>query len=95
VALQGRPVIVVDDGLATGSTMRAAVGAARAAGAGSVVVGVPVGSAPAVEQLQREADDVVCPLVPDRFFAVGSWYDDFGQVPDEVVVATLAGRNPS
>ena len=90
--VDGRVAVLVDDGLATGSTMRAAVAAARAAGASAVVVAVPVGSRQAVELLGAEADDVVCPLVPPGFYAVGSWYDDFGQGPDEVVTAALAGR---
>jgi predicted phosphoribosyltransferase len=81
----GRTVILVDDGLATGATMIAAVRWARAAGAGRVVVAVPVGSTQTVAALIREADDVVCLERPAYFAAVGFWYEDFGQVSDERV----------
>lgn len=85
----GRVCIVVDDGLATGATAEAAVLALRARGAARIVVAVPVGSTAAVARLRRVADEVVCPSVPDRFVAVGQWYDRFEQVPDENVVAAL------
>lgn len=89
-ALEGRRVLLVDDGLATGATMLAAVQAARAGGAAEVAVAVAVGAEPAVERLEREADAVICPLVPARFVAVGWWYEDFGPVDDDSIRAILA-----
>ncbi len=91
VAVDGRTAVLVDDGLATGGTAIAAVRAVRARGAARVVVAVPVASTEAVERLRREADLVVCPLVPPSFRAVGTWYADFGQVSDAEVVALLTG----
>jgi predicted phosphoribosyltransferase len=84
-AAEAARVVVVDDGLATGSTMRAAVGALRAMGAAEVVVAVPVGSAQAVDALRDEADAVVCLEVPDPFVAVGAWYERFEAVDDDEV----------
>ncbi len=75
--------LVVDDGLATGLTMRCAVRLLRRRGAPRVVVAAPCGSSTAVRQLRAEADDVVCPLVSDSFYAVGAYYDDFEPVPEE------------
>ena len=89
--LKGRTVILVDDGLATGATMRAAVVAVRRLGAGRVVVAIPVAPAETCERFAREADAVVCLMTPDPFRAIGQWYDDFSQVSDEEVVALLAG----
>jgi putative phosphoribosyl transferase len=89
----GRKVILVDDGLATGATMIAAVRWARAAGAARVVVAVSVGSSETVRALIREADDVVCLERPAYLSAVGFWYEDFGQVSDERVRELLA-RGP-
>jgi putative phosphoribosyl transferase len=82
-------VIVVDDGLATGSTMMAAVAAVRALGPASVVVAVPVGARQAVQALRAVADLVVCPATPEPFIAVGAAYEDFRQLSDEEVVAML------
>jgi predicted phosphoribosyltransferase/dienelactone hydrolase len=90
VDVRGRTALVVDDGLATGLSDLAAVRALRGRGAGRIVVGAPVGSAPAVAELRREADDVVCVEVPRPFRAVGLWYDDFRAVEDHEVVALLA-----
>jgi putative phosphoribosyl transferase len=82
-------VIVVDDGLATGSTMLAAVGAVRALTPASVVVAVPVGARQAVQALRAVADLVVCPSTPEPFIAVGAAYEDFRQLSDEEVVESL------
>ena len=82
---EGKRVILVDDGLATGATMHAAVIALREIRAGEIVVAVPVGSREAVDRLAREADQVVCLLQPEDFEAVGAWYEDFSQTSDEEV----------
>jgi putative phosphoribosyl transferase len=87
--LRQRAVILVDDGLATGATMLAAVRAARAAGALDVTVAVPVGDAEVCARLAAEADRVVCLLQPASLMAVGYWYDNFDQVTDHDVRATL------
>ncbi len=83
--LAGRTVLVVDDGLATGATMRAAVRAVRAAGPSRVVVAVPVAAAETCLSLEADADEVVCPLAPDGFRSVGGWYDDFAATSDDEV----------
>lgn len=88
--LAGRKVIVVDDGIATGSTMKAAVQALKAGGASSVVVAVPVGPPDTCRELKRLADLVVCLQTPALFSAVGQWYEDFGQTRDEEVGRLLA-----
>lgn len=87
----GKAVIVIDDGLATGATMRAAVLSLRQAGAVWVVAAIPVGAAYVCATLRQEADEVVCPFMPDPFDGVGRWYDDFSQVTDEEVQAILHG----
>lgn len=87
--LRGRIAVIVDDGLATGATARAAVAVARRLGAVRVVVAVPVGSAEAVRLLETEADEVVCPVAPDDFGAVSRFYDDFRQVGDDTVTRLL------
>ncbi len=87
--VDGRVVIVVDDGLATGSTMLAAVRALRERQAGRIVVAVPVGSRQAAELLAGEADEVVCLETPDPFGAVGAWYEVFDQTTDEEVRQAL------
>jgi putative phosphoribosyl transferase len=89
LTLAGRVTLLVDDGLATGATARAAVEVARKLGAARVVVAVPVGSPIAVAELRRVADDVVCPLQPRDFGAVSRWYDRFPQVSDAEVTALL------
>jgi predicted phosphoribosyltransferase/predicted alpha/beta-hydrolase family hydrolase len=85
----GKEVVLVDDGLATGATMRAAVRWAREAGATRVVVAVPIGPAETVAVLRAEADEVVCPVRPRVFGAVGLWYEGFEQVSDADVLALL------
>lgn len=83
--VRGRTVLLVDDGLATGSTMRAAVAALRRLQPAHVVVAVPVGSAETCAELMEIADDVVCAQTPEPFRAVGLWYEDFTQTTDEEV----------
>lgn len=90
VDLDGRTVILVDDGIATGASMLAAVRAIRASGARRVVVAVPVGSVTACRQVGDEADEVVCLSAPPDFQAVGQAYDDFSQTTDDEVRALLA-----
>ncbi len=87
--LTGRTAIIVDDGVATGATTRAACEVARAHGAFRVVLAVPVGAADTIADLGSVADDVVCLSVPRYFLAVGEAYRDFSQVPDHEVVALL------
>jgi predicted phosphoribosyltransferase len=89
LALAGHTAILVDDGVATGATMRAGVAAARALGAARVVVATPVAASEASVLLGAEADDVVCLQVPPDFHAVGAWYDEFPQLDDEEVRALL------
>ena len=87
--LAGRTAVIVDDGIATGSTARAACQVARALGAAAVVLAVPVAPPSADEALRGAADEVICLEMPDRFLAIGEWYEDFAQTSDEEVVALL------
>ena len=90
--LTNKTVILVDDGLATGSTMRAAVQAVRQQHPARVIVGVPVGAAETCSDLDREADEVVCVRMPEPFVAVGLWYRDFTPTSDNEVRALLGGH---
>jgi predicted phosphoribosyltransferase len=83
--LGGRVVILVDDGLATGASMRAAIMAVKEQHPARVVVAVPVGPRETVQQLKGLVDDVVCVEAPENFFAVGEWYEDFSQTGDDEV----------
>jgi predicted phosphoribosyltransferase len=94
VGLAGRTVILVDDGLATGSTAIAAVRAARAEGASRIVVAVGVAPRDTISRLRREADDVVCLHAPAAFGAVGEFFADFSEVTDDDVVRLLAALRP-
>lgn len=87
--LRGRTVIVVDDGIATGSTVRAALQTLRARGAGRIVLAVPVGAASSVDELAPDADEIVCLHAEEPLFAVGLWYEDFGTTTDDEVVRIL------
>ena len=89
VPLAGRTALLVDDGIATGATARAACMVARARGALRVIVAVPVGAAAAVESLRRDADEVTCLHAASAFCAVGAWYGNFSQVTDSEVAALL------
>ncbi len=83
--MQGKIVILVDDGLATGSTMKAAVRALRQRNPQLIVVAVPVGPPSTCSEFQEEADEVLCISMPDPFFAVGAWYENFDQTTDDEV----------
>lgn len=87
--VHGRTVILIDDGLATGSTMRAAIAALRRQNPARIVVAVPVGAPEVCAAFQAEADEAVCALTPQPFAAVGLWYDDFTQTTDDEVSALL------
>ena len=88
--IAGRTVILVDDGLATGATMRAAIAAVRQRQPARIVVAVPTASPDTCEALKAEADDVVCAMTPEPFLAVGHWYEDFTQTTDDEVRELLA-----
>jgi predicted phosphoribosyltransferase len=95
--LRGRTVILVDDGLATGSTMRAAAAALRSLGAQRLVAAVPVAPKETCDELSDVVDEVVCATMPERFGAVGEWYEDFSQTSDEEVRQLLragSGEGP-
>ncbi len=79
----GRIVILVDDGLATGSTMRAAVAALRSQRPRRIVVAVPAAAPQTCDELRTEVDEIICALTPEPFYAVGLWYEDFTQISDE------------
>lgn len=87
--LEGREVVLVDDGLATGASMRAALMALRQYRPRRIIVAVPVAPPETVAELEGEADQVICLLAPDAFFSVGAWYDDFTQTTDDEVRALL------
>lgn len=88
--LKGKTVILVDDGLATGATMKAAIAAVRTVGPSRLVIAAPVAPPETVRELERLADEVVCPLVPAEFEAVGQWYQEFPQTSDQEVTVALA-----
>jgi putative phosphoribosyl transferase len=87
--LQGRDVIVVDDGIATGSTMKAALVSVRNQGAVSIIVAVPVGPPSTIQELKKIADQVVCLNTPEYFQAIGQFYDNFEQTTDQEVIDLL------
>ncbi|RCW46034.1 putative phosphoribosyltransferase [Halopolyspora algeriensis] len=93
-ALEGRDVLLVDDGLATGATARAAVRMVRQYAPRSIVLAAPVGAADAVAALSEEADTVLCPLQPSSFHAVGHWYRDFRPTEDAEILALLGEFAP-
>ncbi len=89
--IQGRTIVLVDDGLATGATMRAAAGALRRAGAARVIVAVPVAAEETCDALRPDVDEIICALTPKPFFAVSQGYEDFSETTDQEVIA-LIGR---
>ncbi len=91
-ALAGQAAVVVDDGIATGSTMIAALRATRAMGPAILIAAIPVAPPDGLRRLRPEADDVYCLLTPEFFYAVGQFYDDFGQTTDDEVIAFLQRR---
>jgi putative phosphoribosyl transferase len=93
--LAGRTLILVDDGLATGASMRAAALAASARSPREVVVAVPVAAESTARELSREVDRIVCVITPPRFLAVGAWYEDFGPVSDDEVRRLLDAASTS
>lgn len=86
----GRTVIVIDDGIATGGTVRAALKALSATSPGKLVLAVPIAPKDSIEVLEREADEVICLATPEPFYAVGAHYEDFDQTTDEEVIDLLA-----
>jgi len=94
VVLKGRTVILVDDGLATGSTMKAAVQSVRAYGPSRVIFAVPVGSPDSCHEFADIADEIVCARAPEHFAAVGQWYRDFSQTTDDEVRELLHEAPP-
>ena len=94
VSVKGHTVILVDDGLATGYTMRAAVAALKLEGAAHTVVAVPVAPPETCDSFEGEVDEIVCAATPEPFLAVGLWYRDFSQTTDEEVRELLARASP-
>ena len=92
IAPRGRVVIIVDDGVATGSSMLAAIRSVRRRGASSVVVAIAVAPPSSLARIEAEADEVVCLHYTEDFHAVGRFFDDFSEVTDEMVVTALSGR---
>jgi predicted phosphoribosyltransferase len=90
--VRDRVIILVDDGLATGSTMRAAIRSLRLQHPARIVVAVPTGAPQICEEIGREADDAICAISPEPFYAVGLWYEDFSETTDDDVRALLARR---
>lgn len=87
--ISGQTIILIDDGLATGSTMKAAVAALRRQDPAKIVVAVPIAPAETCDELQQEADEVICAVTPEPFYAVGQWYEDFEQTTDAEVTKLI------
>lgn len=88
-SLKNRDVIIVDDGIATGSTMKAALASVKKRGASFVTVAIPVGPPSTIKELEKQADRVVCLFTPESFYAIGEFYSDFSQTTDEEVINIL------
>lgn len=93
ISARGRTVIVVDDGIATGGTVRAALRALKRAGAARIILAVPVAPKEVIDSLRAEADEIICLSAPEDFQAVGFHYADFSQTSDEEVVSLLAAAS--
>ena len=91
--LEGKTVILVDDGIATGSTMAAAISALRQLNVGRLVVAAPTIAPATRDYLRQRADEVIAVIVPEEFYGVGQWYEDFAQTTDEEVKRLLAGNH--
>ena len=91
--LAGRTVIVVDDGIATGSTVRTALRAVGRAGAGKIILAVPVAPEDALKELRKEVGEIICLSTPRPFLAVGAHYAEFGQLADADVISLLEERH--
>ena len=89
VQLKDQVVILIDDGLATGASMRAAIHAVRTQSPSRIVVAVPVAPVETAEALRREVDELICPITPEWFTSIGHWYMDFSQTPDAEVIRLL------
>jgi predicted phosphoribosyltransferase len=86
VKLEGKTLIVIDDGIATGNTLLATIHLLKKSKPGKIIIAVPVASSQAVEKLAKEVDEVIAVLVPEVFYGVGAFYEDFEQVSDEEVL---------
>lgn len=95
-AIEGKTIIIIDDGLATGATMRVAISSLRQAGAAWIIAAVPVGAVSPCGKIEEEADELICLHTPEPFYGVGQWYNDFSQTSDDEVLALLnnAATNP-
>ncbi len=91
--LANREVIIVDDGIATGSTMKAAISSVRRKGAKKIIVAVPVGPESTIKELEKQADKVICLFKPEPFYAIGQFYSNFDQTSDEEVKRLLKIRD--
>lgn len=89
LSLKGKTVIIIDDGIATGSTARAACSIARAQGATHIVLAIPVAPPSTIAELRQDADEVVCLYTPESFLSIGLWYADFSQTSDNEVITLL------
>jgi predicted phosphoribosyltransferase len=88
-SLEGKTVIVIDDGIATGNTLMGTINVLRKSHPGKIIIGVPVASKNAVQKLSKEVDEIVAVIIPEQFYGVGAFYDDFAQVSDEEVIFYL------
>lgn len=93
LALSGKTIILVDDGIATGASIKAAITAIEMQHPHKLIVAVPVAAQSTCEEIQSRVDELVCPLQPVHFYAVGTWYQDFSQTSDEEVIDLLGNQN--